>query len=93
MKQKYETSNSSKPMAYDTLLGIVDLNGYTKHFYGYRKVTEAHTHWITIFEKTMQMYGYENDDADMEKVYDTGIINIGNRQLQHFINVWLLNYA
>ena len=27
MKQKYETSNNSKPMAYDTLLGTVLLNG------------------------------------------------------------------
>ena len=93
MKKENETSNNSKPMAYDTLLGIVDLNGYTKHFYGYRKITESHTHWITIFEKTLQMYGYENDDSDMEKVYDTGIVNIDNRQLQHFIDMWLLNYA
>ena len=78
---------------YDELLDIINFNGYTKHFFGYRKRTENHTHWITIFEKTLQMYGYENNDPYMKKVYNTGIINIDSRQLQHFIDAWFINYA
>jgi len=85
--------SDAAPMGYDTLLGVVDLNGYTKHFYGYRKITNEHTHWITFFTETIQMYGYRTDNEDMDKVYDTGMVKVDNRQLQHLIDVWLLNYA
>jgi len=93
MSKENETTNNRKPMADDALLGVVDLNGYTKHFYGYRKITNEHTHWITLFTETIQMYGYRTDDEDMDKVYDTGMVKVDNRQLQHLIDVWLLNYA
>lgn len=39
------------------------------------------------------MYGYRTDGEDMDKVYDTGMIKVNNRQLQHLIDVWLINYA
>ena len=59
----------------------------------HRKITNEHTHWITLFTETIQMYGYKTDDEDMDKVYDTGMVKVDNRQLQHLIDVWLLNYA
>lgn len=77
----------------NNLLEVVNLNGYTKHFYGYRKITNKHTHWITFFSESIQMYGYSTDDEDMDKVYDTGMIKVDNSQLQLLINVWLFNYA
>ena len=93
MKKENTVNEPTKAMPYDALLGVVDLNGYTKHFYGYRKITKEHTHWITFFTETIQMYGYRTDDEDMDKVYDTGMVKVDNRQLQHLIDVWLLNYA
>jgi hypothetical protein len=93
MNKENIVENITKPMAYDALLGLVDLNGYTKNFYGYRKITNEYTYWITFFTETIQMYGYRTDDEDMGKVYDTGMVKVDNRQLQHLIDVWLLNYA
>jgi hypothetical protein len=89
MKNSQDNQKSDAiPMGSDALLGVADLNGYTKHFYGYRRVINEHTHWITFFTETIQMFGYRTDDENMDKVYDTGMVKVDNKQLQQLIDVW-----
>ena len=73
-------------------ISIVHSNGYTQKGYGYRMVTKTHTHWITFFNESIQMYSYYSNDLDLEKIYDTGLITVNNSQLQILIDVWLKNY-
>lgn len=66
--------------------------GYAKKFFGYRKVTENYSHWITLFDESLQMYGYHTDDPEMEKVYDTGMITVESDNLNCLIDIWSENY-
>ena len=76
----------------NSILDVINSNGYTKHFYGYRKITDNYVHWITLYSEAIQMYGYLNIEEDADKSYDTGIINVDNEQLKQLINIWSLNY-
>lgn len=69
-------------------------SGYKKRGYGYKKVTENVTHWITLFENnSFQMYAYENEDVRMENVYSTGIIkNADIFTFQKFIDLLTSNH-
>jgi len=76
-----------------TILDVIHENGYVKIKYGYKKVTEKTTHWITVFEEDkIQMYGYETDDLELVSIYNTGIIFISPVNLQSFIDVFNSNY-
>lgn len=75
------------------LLNVVLSNEYEKKGYGFKKETENVTHWITLFgDGQFQMYAYNTGDPDLEKVYDTGVINSSEKQLQMFIDVLLKNH-
>ena len=76
------------------LKGVILSNGYVKKDYGYRKVTENNTHWITLFgEGEFQMYAYYTEDIGMEKVYDTGVIDIASpAELETLIKVLVSNH-
>lgn len=78
-----------------TSAGVVLSNGYEKKDYGYKKVTENNTHWITLFgEGKFQMYAYCTDDSEMDKVYDTGVIDKASElELQTLIKVLVANHA
>ena len=77
------------------LKDVILSNGYVKKDYGYRKVTENNTHWITLFgEGEFQMYAYFTEDIGMEKVYDTGVIDIASPdELETLIKVLVSNHA
>ena len=56
---------------------IILSHGYIKKGFGFVKITENITHWITKFEgSSIQMYSYYTDDKEFDKVYDTGILNM-----------------
>lgn len=76
------------------LIEIITSHGYKKEEYGYKKVSVNYTHWITLFgEGEMQMYAYCTDDEDLEKVYDTGILDVVMRsELTVLINVFHYNH-
>lgn len=70
---------------------IVEKRGYKKRGFGYRKISIGDEwleliHWITIFddEISLQMYCYSVDD---EKLYDTGVIEVTEDELEILINI------
>jgi len=74
---------------------IILKNGYVKEGYGYKKLSNENTHWITLFgppsledSKQLQMYAYFSEDESFEKVYDTGIIIVDKEQLNTLINIF-----
>lgn len=78
----------------ETLIDIVLNNGYIKHEYGYKKITEDNTHWITFFNKNkdIQMYAYGTEDEDMIDLYNTQILkDISEGELKTFIKVLVNN--
>lgn len=75
-----------------TLLDVVHSNGYTKHFHGYRKITENYTHWITLYVDNIDMYCYRTDDKNMENVYLIGMFKVDEKKLQVLIDIFSDNY-
>jgi hypothetical protein len=73
-------------------INIALSNGYVKKGYGYTKVTKENTHWITFFDNSLQMYGYFTEDEDFDKVYDTGIVNVSDSELETLIKIFTTNY-
>ena len=74
-------------------LDILLKRGYIKESYGYKKVTENNTHWITMFEENkLQMYAYYSEDSEFEKIYCTNVIdNIDSLTLDILIDVLVNN--
>ena len=65
---------------------------YLKSGYGYKKITNDKTHWITFFSNDQfQMYGYYTDDSSMEKIYDTGIIHTTETEIQILIDIFTVS--
>jgi len=64
-------------------------NGYSPKEYGFVKVMSENTHWITLFKENggLQMYAYFSEDTEFEKIYDTGIISVNEKELQTLINI------
>jgi hypothetical protein len=77
----------------ETLEGVVLSNGYNKQGYGYRKIMGNNTHWITLFiSGGFQMYAYYTDDEEMEKIYDTGVVEkITPKELEVLISVLVID--
>lgn len=72
---------------------IITSNGYKEEGYGYKKVTENNTHWITLFDNdSLQMYAYFTEDSECEKEYDTGIVNVSSDELEILIKVLVSNH-
>jgi len=71
---------------------IITSNGYKKQGYGYKKVTDDNTHWITLYGDLIQMYAYFTEDEEREKVYDTGMVKVSNNELETLINVLVNNH-
>ncbi len=72
---------------------IITSNGYKKEGYGYKKVTENNTHWITLLDNdSLQMYAYFTEDSECEKEYDTGIVNVSGDELEILIKVLVNNH-
>ena len=72
---------------------IITSNGYKEESYGYKKVTENNTHWITLFDNdSLQMYAYFTEDSDGEKEYDTGIVNVSGDELETLIKILVSNH-
>jgi len=94
-KDPQPIETTSADIAANPLLGVVLSSGYEKKDYGYKKVTENNTHWITLFgEGEFQMYAYYSEDTEMEKVYDTGVIDKASSvELQTLIRVLVENHA
>lgn len=77
------------------IVDTLTYKGYEKSGYGYKKVTENNTHWVTLFEKDglIQMYAYFTEDEEFEKIYDTGMIeNVTEGQLKVLIEVLVNNH-
>ena len=73
----------------NSFVSVVLANGYKKKGFGYVKVNENNTHWITFYIlDEFQMYAYDSEDTEMEKIYDTGIIKTSESELQTLINVF-----
>ncbi len=69
-------------------------NGYIKKDYGYVKLTEENTHWITLFKsERLQMYAYFTEDEDFDKIYDTGILDISSEKLRTLIQIFNSNHC
>jgi hypothetical protein len=85
-----ESLNNTKE---ETLEGVVLSNGYNKQGYGYRKIMENNTHWITLFTSGgFQMYAYYTNDEEMEKIYDTGVVEkITPKELEVLISVLVID--
>jgi S-adenosylmethionine:diacylglycerol 3-amino-3-carboxypropyl transferase len=75
------------------LLDVVKSNGYEKSGYGYKKITEENTHWITLFGSGgAQLYAYFTEDPDMNDAYNTQVLNkVSPEELQTLINVLVSN--
>lgn len=87
-------TESKKAISSNLLLGVVVSNGYEKDHYGYKKTTKENIHWITMFDNgQIQMYAYWIEDTECEKIYDTGLVNVTEDELQTLIKVWMGNYA
>jgi hypothetical protein len=67
-------------------------NGYLKEGYGYKKVTENNTHWVSLFEDCLQMYAYFTEDEELDKVYDTGNVKVSEAELHILIKVFNHNH-
>lgn len=75
------------------MIDIIDKNGYVESGYGYKRVSETYTHWITLFSSGgLQMYSYFTEDPEGEKEYDTGIITVSEDELQTLIKIFKKNY-
>lgn len=74
------------------IVDIITSNGYKEEGYGYKKVTENNTHWITLFDDSLQMYSYFTEDSECEKEYDTGIVSVSGDELQTLIKVLVSNH-
>lgn len=64
--------------------------GYKPKGYGYTRISDIVTHWITFFENNqVQLYGYfTQGDGDFESVYDTGVISVTPEQLISLILIF-----
>lgn len=72
---------------------VIVSNGYIQKGYRYKKVTKNNTHWITLFiDKSLQMYAYFSEDPELEKIYDTGIIEVSKEELETLINILIKNH-
>ncbi len=75
------------------MIDIILNNGYVESGNGYKRVSEAYTHWITLFANgALQMYSYFREDPEGDKEYDTGIIYVSIDELQTLINIFKNNY-
>lgn len=66
--------------------------GYVPSGAGLKKETNETTHWITLFDDCLQMYGYESGWDEYESCYDTGIIKITSNQLETLIEIFTTNH-
>ncbi len=79
------------------LISLAEAHGYIKekNHYGYHKLNRNVMHWITFFGEgnthacKIQMYAYHKDDTQMDKIYDTGIVVVGEPELKTLIKVFL----
>lgn len=75
------------------LLNTVISNGYKAKGYGYVRKTLENTHWITLFKSGgIQMYAYFTEDEDCDKIYDSGIIDVSEDELETLIKVLIRNH-
>lgn len=70
---------------------IVIQNGYKKHGYGYKKVIGSTCHWVSLYDTQLQMYAYDQDDVDLEKVYDTGPLTVSQEDFKSLIRILTTN--
>ena len=71
---------------------VITSMGYKKEGYGYKRVTDNNTHWITLFDDVLQMYSYYTEYPEGEKEYDTGMVKVSNNELRTLINVLVNNH-
>ena len=73
---------------------VIVSNGFIQEGYGYKKVTKYNTHWITLFidKSKLQMYAYFSEDPELEKIYDTGIIEVSKEELETLISVLIKSH-
>lgn len=74
------------------MIDLIENNGYIKKFYVYCKITKNYTHWINIYSESIQLYCYLTEDKEMDRCYDSGMININLELLEKLINMWQFNY-
>lgn len=74
---------------------VLRSNGYVKKDYGYFKITENNTHWVTLLsENCLQLYAYFTEDSEMEDVYNTKTLQyLTVEELQTLISIFLKSHA
>lgn len=87
------SKNHDTPADANNMLEAIVSNGYVQVGYGYKKVTEENTHWITLFDNNLQMYAYFTEDSEFDKIYDTGIIEVSVDELKTLIKILNYNHA
>jgi len=68
-------------------IDLLKSKGYTPKGYGYTKVIGENTHWVTLYDNSIQMYGYFTEDPEFEKDYDSGMVSPTIDQLSTLIDV------
>ena len=73
------------------MIDLILSKGFAKKGYGYTRVGKKITHWVTLFEDSLQSYGYYTDDEEFEKTYDSGMTyGITVDQLSTLLDVFAL---
>ena len=75
-----------------TMIDLITSNEYTPKGYGYIRQTKESTHWITLFDDSLQMYAYYTGDEECEKIYDTGVVKLSSSELQTLIDIFIHNH-
>ncbi len=91
--QEKENGDNNDCLENQKFVDIVLSNGYKKDNFGYIKITENNTHWITLFEgNSLQLYSYCSNDTEMNDVYNTQVLeNVSEEELKTLIKILVNN--
>jgi hypothetical protein len=86
---------------------ILKLHGFTRpdsNIPSYKRVTKNNVHWVNLFDEGLRMFGYKLNDScrcghvigdqgrQVEKIYDTGDLDITNSEVVQLINIFIAQH-
>lgn len=67
--------------------------GYEPNGYGFKKVTENITHWVTVYSSAgTEAYAYYTSDPQGDLIYTTGIMKATPNQVEGVLKVLLSSH-
>jgi len=80
------------------IIAVLMNMGYKKKAHGYQKLTDNTTHWVTLFDTSMQIWGFPTEaehNDEVGKTYDTGTVAYNTftpALFRNVIDLFLINH-